>query len=1112
MKKKLLYPLFFILGVVFSAKLVAQEITINEVLASNKTTITDEDGEYSDWIEIYNYGTTEVDLNDFGLSDDTEKPFKWVFPSTKLAPNSYLIIWASDKDRTVSGSPLHTNFKISSSGENLTLSNKSGEIISFTPAIALKADMSFGKMPNGTGDYVTFSSPTPNNTNTSTVAVKVFSPIFSHESGTYKETFDLIIRNDPSSTSANIIYTLDGSEPDPLNLSGTTFTYKNEYPLDPGDSFGPLLTSSYTTHNYTAPIPIYDKTNEANRITTINTNQKEPYIPISSVKKSMVVKAKAYIGDVISETVSKNYFVWSSGNPYSIPIISMQIQENYLFDYNDGIYTAGVDFDNWRIENPDNNQSYRPEWSNYWRSGSDWEYPMHVEIFEPENFNSILSMNAGFRIHGNNSRAKAIKNLRWYARTDYDKKDVFDMNIFDETIYDATNKNNTEFKRILMRGNGTGGSVFYDVVFNKTAQAIFPSGVSRIKPAIHFINGEFWGLTSLRDRMDQHHYSLNYSINSDNIAIVSCAGDKCELNEGIDKDYADYIAMRDFIINTDFSDDTLFAKAEALLDMDSFINHIVIQIFSSDDSYERSYWRARNQENEAFGDGRWRINIKDFEASLKGNVNWLEHWSQLIGNSENESLFGHLLTNESFKNKFIIRFADLLNTAFLPQRFTNIVNNTYNEVAPYLAEDENRYPKKDFYKSSEKDRLINWGNNQPEIFRTQIQNKFTLSGTHNLTLNISDDNAGYIKVNTVDIDSTTPGVSTNPYPWNGAFFNNITTTLEAKTRQGYKFSHWSGDVNSTEKIITINTDTDTQIQANYNIINTPDDAVYFWLFDDQIENNTPLEKMSATFTSTNLEANIKFTSCFIGYPFDNSNINWRKASMERRNLPTAINYRAKANKNIAYEEVNMKGLQIKQPFQNNNFENILNIEFPTIKLEGVKVSFAVQTDGAANQLIIEYWDGSNWVDTNLETKSFSITEIFKIAIVDFTTVSYANNNPNFKMRIRFAGDDMTADNGHRVNFNNISIEAQTNNNLYNKTLEQSTSLKITPNKAYNIFNIESNKPIETIKIYNLTGQEIQTIENIGKTVDISLNNAQPGIYILNATWKHKKQSVRILKK
>lgn len=79
---------------------VAQSIAINEVMASNSMTITDQDGDYEDWVELYNYGTEDVSLEGFGLSDDYDNPFRWVFPSVSMAPGEYLLIWASGKDRS----------------------------------------------------------------------------------------------------------------------------------------------------------------------------------------------------------------------------------------------------------------------------------------------------------------------------------------------------------------------------------------------------------------------------------------------------------------------------------------------------------------------------------------------------------------------------------------------------------------------------------------------------------------------------------------------------------------------------------------------------------------------------------------------------------------------------------------------------------------------------------------------------------------------------------------------------------------------------------------------------------------------------------------------------
>ena len=136
-----------------------------------------------------------------------------------------------------------------------------------------------------------------------------------------------------------------------------------------------------------------------------------------------------------------------------MPIVSLQIQENNLFDYNNGIYTAGVDFDTWRAANPSNNQAWRANFNNYWRSGRDWEFPANVELFKPNTLEPLMNISGGVRIHGNNSRGEVIKNLRLYARSDYDEKSEFEHDLFQQKIPGAVY--NDKFKRILLRGNNT---------------------------------------------------------------------------------------------------------------------------------------------------------------------------------------------------------------------------------------------------------------------------------------------------------------------------------------------------------------------------------------------------------------------------------------------------------------------------------------------------------------------------------------------------------------------------------------------------------------------------------------------------------------------------------
>ncbi|MGM0531346.1 MAG: CotH kinase family protein [Bacteroidota bacterium] len=75
------------------------DIIITEIMASNSETISDEDGDYPDWIELYNNGNDTVNLKDWGLSDDDDEPFRWVFPDVTVAPGEFMMVWASNKNR-----------------------------------------------------------------------------------------------------------------------------------------------------------------------------------------------------------------------------------------------------------------------------------------------------------------------------------------------------------------------------------------------------------------------------------------------------------------------------------------------------------------------------------------------------------------------------------------------------------------------------------------------------------------------------------------------------------------------------------------------------------------------------------------------------------------------------------------------------------------------------------------------------------------------------------------------------------------------------------------------------------------------------------------------------
>ncbi len=123
------------------------DLQISEFMAANGTTLTDEDGDTPDWIEIFNPSSAAVDLAGWRLTDDPSDPAKWIFPALVLGAGEYLVVFASDKNRNDPAGELHCNFKLSAGGEYLALVKPDGVTVtsSFAPAYPPQvADVSYG--------------------------------------------------------------------------------------------------------------------------------------------------------------------------------------------------------------------------------------------------------------------------------------------------------------------------------------------------------------------------------------------------------------------------------------------------------------------------------------------------------------------------------------------------------------------------------------------------------------------------------------------------------------------------------------------------------------------------------------------------------------------------------------------------------------------------------------------------------------------------------------------------------------------------------------------------------------------------------------------------------
>ena len=151
-----------ILKAVFIENLDPPTILINELMSSNDSTIQDENEQYEDWIEIYFNTNQAINLAGYSLSDKVDEPAMWIIPNLEITGEGYLLFWADNDEED---GPLHTNFKLSGSGEEVALFDPNQNLVDFISFGELGDDISFGRFNDASDNWMAFESPTPGFTN-----------------------------------------------------------------------------------------------------------------------------------------------------------------------------------------------------------------------------------------------------------------------------------------------------------------------------------------------------------------------------------------------------------------------------------------------------------------------------------------------------------------------------------------------------------------------------------------------------------------------------------------------------------------------------------------------------------------------------------------------------------------------------------------------------------------------------------------------------------------------------------------------------------------------------------------------------------------------------------
>ena len=131
---------------------VVSGLVINEIMAANFSKVSDQDGEYDDWVELYNGGNTSINLEGFYLSDNENDLTKWIFPNTVIQANDYKIIWCDTAGSSQTG--LHTTYRLSADQEEVYLTDPSGVVVDAVHFVNMPTDVAYARVPNGDGVFI----------------------------------------------------------------------------------------------------------------------------------------------------------------------------------------------------------------------------------------------------------------------------------------------------------------------------------------------------------------------------------------------------------------------------------------------------------------------------------------------------------------------------------------------------------------------------------------------------------------------------------------------------------------------------------------------------------------------------------------------------------------------------------------------------------------------------------------------------------------------------------------------------------------------------------------------------------------------------------------------
>ncbi|HQW00472.1 MAG TPA: CotH kinase family protein, partial [Bacteroidia bacterium] len=296
----------------------------------------------------------------------------------------------------------------------------------------------------------------------------------------------------------------------------------------------------------------------------------------------------------------------------------------------------------------------------------------------------------------------------------------------------------------------------------------------------------FWGVYQFNEKHNQNWIKSNFGFEEDEINYIEQIGPSIVVNEGSDDSF---IELYNYATTTSPTSSGFYEEICEDLDIPSYVDYFIAQTYYNNGDWLGEWsnnlkmWKPKTEE------GKWRYILidTDYGFGLKGSVNdnRLHMARYPIAVNPTSDIFAAVLENPKFKNYFINRYADLINTIYLPANVENVMKQFRDSMAFDMVAHFAKWGSDTIGWNARIASMMTFVNQRPAISRNYIKDEFNLTSEVVLTLDAFPAGSGRIEISTI-----TPDI----YPWSGVYFNGNPVTITAIPNPGFTFDHWGSSV------------------------------------------------------------------------------------------------------------------------------------------------------------------------------------------------------------------------------------------------------------------------------------------------------------------------------